>query len=119
MTAIIFSLTYIPMTFVAIYMFRELSPTFTFRIACIICIAGGWIRSFTNISNGFGVILFGYTVISLPYPIMLSSVTMICNVWLTDNERTMWTQILGLCVPIGTIVSFVLAGCVYRGQNYV
>jgi len=43
-TSIVFSITYIPMTFVAITMFRDMKPSLVFRIACINAIFGGWIR---------------------------------------------------------------------------
>jgi len=44
MTAIIFHITYIPMTFVSIKMFKDFSPSLVFRIACVNLILGGWVR---------------------------------------------------------------------------
>jgi hypothetical protein len=88
LTAIVFAITYIPMTFVAIYMFREFTPSLTFRFAIVIVVIGGWIRFLGN--DQFWVILVGYIIISLSFPILLSSTTMLCNVWLGDKERLMW-----------------------------
>jgi len=45
LTAIIFSIAYVPMTFVAIAMFRDMKPSLVFRIACGNAIFGGWIRT--------------------------------------------------------------------------
>ena len=45
MTAIIFHITYIPMTFIAIKMFKDLKASLVFRIACVNLIFGGWVRT--------------------------------------------------------------------------
>lgn len=90
LSAIIFCVTYIPMTFVAIYWFQHMRPSVVFRIACVNAVAGGWLRTISLETSTFNVILVGFTVISLSYPVMLSSVTLICNAWLSDKERTMW-----------------------------
>jgi MFS-type transporter involved in bile tolerance (Atg22 family) len=63
------------------------------------------------------MILLGYTIISLSYPILLAAVTLVCNTWLGDNERTFWTQICGLSIPIGTVVSFLMTGLIYKDPN--
>lgn len=91
MSSIVFSITYIPMTFIAIKMFKEMSLSTVFRIACVIAIIGAWIRVLAEQSKQFTWILVGYTVISLAYPILLSAVTLICNRWLGDSERTVIT----------------------------
>ncbi len=44
MTAIIFHITYIPMTFIAIKMFKDLKTSLVFRIACVNLILGAWVR---------------------------------------------------------------------------
>lgn len=91
MTSIIFSISYIPMTFVAIWMFKAMRPSTAFRIACVLALIGAWIRSFSLTTSRFGMILIGYTIISLSYPILLAAVTLVCNTWLGDHERTFWT----------------------------
>lgn len=91
MTSIIFSVTYIPMTFVAIWMFKAMQPSVVFRIGCVNILFGAWIRSVSLATDHFGMILVGYTIVSLSYPIFLAAVTLVCNKWLGDNERTFWT----------------------------
>jgi len=117
MSSIVFSITYIPMTFIAIKMFKEMKLSTVFRIASVIAILGGWIRVLAEESKSFYWILVGYTVISLSYPILLSAVTLVCNRWMGDSERTMVTQLCGLAIPIGTIVSFVLSGFIYADPD--
>ena len=104
------------MTFIAIQMFDKLKLSLVFRIACAVSILGGWIRVI-EVSETFTSILIGYCVISLSFPILLTSITLVCNTWLADSERAYWIQILGLTVPIGSILSFAIAGVVFAGED--
>lgn len=117
MTSIIFSIVYVPMTFVAIWMFKALRPSTCFRIACVILLTGSWIRSVSLATTNFGFILVGYTIISFSYPILLAAVTLVCNNWLGDHERTFLTQICGLSIPIGTVVSFAMTGIIFADDK--
>jgi hypothetical protein len=117
MSSIVFSITYIPMTFIAIKMFKEMKLSLVFRMAAVIAVSGAWIRVLSEKSKNFFWILVGYTVISLAYPILLSAVTLVCNRWLADSERTVITQLCGLAIPIGTIVSFALSGVIYSDPD--
>ena len=117
MSSIIFSITYIPMTFIAIKMFKEMKLSTVFRIATVIAISGCWIRVLAEQNKNFYWVLAGYTLISLAYPILLSAVTLLCNRWLCDSERTVITQLCGLSIPIGTVVSFALSGFIYSDPD--
>ena len=88
MCSIVFSITYIPMTFVAIWMFREFTPTTNFRVTIFVLLVGAWMRTFAGMN--FSIILAGYTIISCTFPFFLSSVTLICNSWLGPSEKMMW-----------------------------
>jgi len=105
------------MTFVAIWMFKKMRSSTAFRIACVNLLFGSWIRSVSLATDNFGMILLGYTILSLSYPILLAAVTLVCNTWLGDDERTFWTQICGLSIPIGTVVSFLMTGLIYKDPN--
>lgn len=105
------------MTFFAIWLFKVVKPSTAFRIACVNLLIGSWIRAFSLSSGSFTMILVGYTIISLSYPILLAAVTLVCNTWLGDHERTFWTQICGLSIPIGTVVSFIMTGFVYVDET--
>ena len=71
-------------------MFRDMRPSVVFRISSVIAIIGGWIRMISALTDCFLMILIGFILISLSYPILLSSVTLVCNTWLSDKERTLW-----------------------------
>jgi len=88
MANIVFHITYIPMTFVAIKLYNEVKPTLIIRLACVNLIIGGWIRIFARKSDNFTWILAGFTIMSLSYPMFLSGITLICNKWMGDTERT-------------------------------
>lgn len=88
MANIVFHITYIPMTFVAIKLFKEVRPSIVIRIACVDLIIGGWMRIFARKNDNFNWILAGFTVMSLSYPLFLSGITLFCNKWLGDSERT-------------------------------
>jgi hypothetical protein len=59
----------------------------------------------------------GYGWLSLTYPITLSGCNLIANKWFNDKERALVTSILGLCIPIGSIVSFTMAGLIFKGAD--
>lgn len=78
-TSIVFMITYIPMTFVAIFSYNHYRVSNVFRVACLNAIFGGWLRTLSMYTNTFEPIMSGFVFISFSYPFMLSSITMICN----------------------------------------
>lgn len=88
MANIVFHITYIPLTFIAIKLFNEVRPSIVIRLACFNLIVGAWVRIFARKSDNFAWILAGFTIMSFSYPLFLSGVTLICNKWLGDSERT-------------------------------
>ncbi|MFM7857605.1 MAG: hypothetical protein ACKO96_38215 [Flammeovirgaceae bacterium] len=117
MANIVFHITYIPMTFVAIKLFNEVRPSIVIRIACLNLIVGAWIRIFARKSDNFTWILAGFTIMSLSYPLVLSGVTLFCNKWLGDSERTFLIQLCGLAIPFGGIVSFAISGVIFADSS--
>ena len=115
MTSIVFNVSYIPMTFAAIYCYREYSKGLNFRVACSILLVGAWLRAFAG--TQFWIVLLGQVIISFTYPFLLSSVTLVCYSWLSAKERLVWVQILALAMPLGTMVSFLEAGVMYHGKG--
>lgn len=88
---IMYTFNYIPMTFVAICGFRDLRPSVVFRLTCVLALVGAWIRVLSYGSKNFYWILAGWTLLAMAYPVMLTSLTLVCNIWLGDKERTLWT----------------------------
>jgi len=67
--------------------------------------------------DSFWPVLVGYAWLSLSYPISLSGCTLIANKWFSDKERALVTSLFGLCIPIGSIVSFTMAGAIFEGAD--
>lgn len=55
----IFSATYVPMTFVAMFMYSKLPPQYVLRTACVIFVTGAWIRCLSSVTGSFWPILLG------------------------------------------------------------
>jgi hypothetical protein len=113
MCSIIFSILYPPMSFLAIYMFKHLKITTVLRLGAINLFLAGWFRMLVVTEDAFWPVLVGYGWLSLTYPITLSGCTLIANKWFNDKERALVTSLLGLCIPIGSIVSFTMAGIIF------
>jgi hypothetical protein len=65
----IFSATYIPMTFVAMFLYSKLPPQYVLRIACFIFVTGAWFRCLSSVTGTFWPILLGQGWISCAYPL--------------------------------------------------
>jgi len=117
MCSIIFSILYPPMTFVAIYLYKVMTITQVSRICALNLILSGWFRMLTVSTGSFWPVLVGYAWLSLGYPISLAGCTLIANKWFNDKERALVTSIFGLCIPIGSIMSFTMAGFVFEGAD--
>ena len=116
MCSIVFSFIYPPMSFVAIKMFKEMRPSIVLKISAVNMVVGGWFRMYSITDDSFWPILVGYAWLSISYPISLSAATIVANKWFNDKERALVTSMCGLAIPLGSIVSFVMAGLVFSGN---
>lgn len=117
MCPILYTLMYIPGTFIAIYLFKEWRPSPVFRLVALTGIIGVWLRQVAALNQQFMWILAGYTLMALAYPCMLTSLTMVCNIWCGDKERTFFIQFMSLSVPVGTITAFASSAIAFSGKN--
>jgi len=58
MCGIIFTATYIPMTFASIWMYKEMATHTVLRISCMLMLVGGWCRIVDD-KNIFWPVLLG------------------------------------------------------------
>lgn len=63
----------------------------------------------------FWPILMGQSIMSLGYPIFNAAISLICNKWFPDKERTLVTAICGLAIPSGNIFAFTMSGLIFQG----
>jgi len=118
MCVIIFTITYIPMSFVTAWMYTNMRLSTVLRIGTIIICIGSWFRNICTLTHTFWPVLVGTTILSCPCPIILSAVIPICNKWFGDKERSTATGILALPSPLGAIVGLVMGGLFFLHVSY-
>jgi hypothetical protein len=80
MCGIIFTATYVPMSFVSFWMYKEMKTDTVLRWGCAIMLVGGWIRMCANVENhSFWPVLLGQVIISLAQPIFYNVMAQFCN----------------------------------------
>ena len=114
MCGIIFTATFIPMTFVSMQMYKTMGTHTVLRIASVLMLVGGWGRMYA-LEGQFWPILVGQVIISLSQPIYYNVMTQISNKWFPDSERSLVTAICGLSIPGGNLVAFLLSGLIFAG----
>ena len=62
MCSTIFSATYIPMTFIAMFMYSKLPPQYVIRTGCFLFVTGAWFRYLTYFNGSF------WPILRLAYP---------------------------------------------------
>ena len=108
-TLIIFQIVYIPLNFVANYLFDKNGILFPTIIASVLYIAGSWVRLLVwENENGFYWIMIGQTVAACGQPFMLQAPPKIAATWFGDGERVLGTTIGALAGPVGCVIGFVM-----------
>lgn len=69
MCGITFTATFVPMTFVAMWMYKALRTDTVLRIACITILFGAWLRMFAADGLWWPVLL-GQVIVSLAQPVV-------------------------------------------------
>lgn len=116
--AIVFTATYIPMSFLTAWMYTHMRISTVLRAGAITICVGSWIRNICTLTSTFWPVIVGTTILSCPGPIILSAVTPVCNKWFGDKERSTATAILGLPSPLGGICGLVMGGVFFLGVSY-
>ena len=74
MCGIIFTATFIPMTFISMWMYKVMGTHTVLRIASVMMLVGGWGRMYA-IQGEFWPVLAGQVVVSLAQPIYYNVMT--------------------------------------------
>ena len=112
---IIYTFTFVPMTFVGMWLYKVMAVQNVIRLSCCIILTGCWFRVFTGVNNAFWPVLAGQVIISLAYPLVTNVMTRFSNTWFPDTERSIVTSILGLSIPTGNLVAFLMSGFIFAG----
>ena len=112
----VYNFAYVPLTLCAIRMYRTMSTATVIRIACLLLIAGAWIRNlFHYLDNVFWPLLLGQTLIACAFPILSSAITLVANRWCADTEREMVIASICIGLPLGTLIAFLWTGLSFSG----
>ena len=83
---IIPSTVYIPMSFVSAQLYNRMRTHHVVYLAAVFQILGCWTRSLAFISGtSFWPIILGTTVYVLSIPMLLSAISLIANLWFSDD----------------------------------
>lgn len=116
MCGIIFTATFVPFTFVSIWMYKVMTTGLVLRISCVMMFIGGWCRMWADVENHkFWPVLVGQVIVSCAQPIVYNVMTQFCNTWFPDDERSLVTSICGLSIPGGNLMAFLLSGFIFAG----
>jgi len=93
-------------------MYKTMSSATVIRIACVIVIAGAWIRGlfYYLAPPVFWPILLGQAVISCAFPLFSSAITLLANKWAADSERELVIALCCISIPLGNLVAFIYTG---------
>lgn len=114
---IIPSITYIPMSFVSASLYNKMRTHHVVYLAALLQIIGCWIRSFAFTFGMFWPILFGTLIYMLSVPMLLSAISLIANLWFSDDQRGTATSLMGIAMPCGSMVGLTVTGLLCVGMD--
>jgi hypothetical protein len=112
----VYNATYVPMTFLAMYMFNKMTIDWPIRVASILFLAGAWVRSLFVFGNSFWPLMIGQTLISCSFPMFACAITLIANKWFSDTEREIVVSMCGIAIPAGNLIAFIWTGLAFRSS---
>lgn len=118
MCGIIFTATFVPFTFVSMWMYKNMRTSTVLRITCMVTLIGSWIRIICPIT-GFCAILLGQVIISCAQPLYYNVITLFTNAWFPDSERTLINTLCGLSIPGGNLTAFIMSGFIFKGVEFM
>ena len=115
MCGVIFTATFVPMTFAAMWMYKVMPTHRVLQISCVMQLVGGWCRMWADVENHkFWPVLVGQIIISLAQPVVYNVMTQLCNTWFPDEERSLLIAICGLSIPGGNLMAYLMSGLIFK-----
>lgn len=109
-------LVYIPFSFIASYMFNNMRRDKVLKIAALMQIAGALTRMGSSLTQTFSPIFVGALILASTAPFGFNSISMLAEVWFSDNQRATATSMMGSADIIGALLTFGIQGVVsYNG----
>jgi len=110
-----FCLTYVPMNFVAIWMYKTFPRHQCLRVGAVLQLMGVWLRYLTILTGDYWYILAGQFVVAIAQPMIMNAISIIATVWFGDKQRALATSLAGLSNPLGGLLSLVAIGLTFSG----
>ena len=109
---------YAPMNFASASFFSRWKIHHTLKLAACMQLIGSWTRALSFIGpEYYWLIAIGSIIFSMANPLILNSISIVANLWFSDDERARATAIAGLMAPIGTLIGLGLAGALSTGVD--
>ena len=102
---------YAPMNFAAASLFAHWKNHHVLKFAASVQLIGCWIRVFSFFGQEwFWLVALGTIIFFIANPLVLGSISVISNLWFSDDERAKATAIAGLMAPLGSLIGLALTG---------
>ena len=111
------TLVYVPMNFVANWFFANWRIHHVMYLTAILELVGGWIRVLSFLNDSFWLLELGTFIFCLVGPFIMNSISLIANMWFSEDERARSTALSGMMIPVGTIMGFVITGVISHGMD--
>ena len=111
------NLLYVPMTFVAIWLYDNMRTHHVVYITVALQLVGCWIRSLAFWFDSFWPIMVGTIIFVSSVPLCTNAISLIANQWFADDERGTATALISLSIPLGSLTSLVLDGVAANGLD--
>ena len=106
------------MSFVSASLYNKMRTHHVVYLAALLQIMGCWIRSFAFYYGGaFWPILLGTVIYVLSIPMLLSAISLIANLWFSDDQRGTATSLMGIAMPCGSMIGLLISGLLCAGMD--
>ena len=79
---------------------------------------GCWVRSLAfHAGHQFWPILAGTAIYVLALPMCTNAISLIANLWFSDDQRATATSLISLSMPLGTMLSLLITGLIAAGLD--
>lgn len=113
MCAIIFPLMAIPMTFVAMRIYNNMTVRSVLLLATTLQVVGAWTRLLAFQINEFWPVLLGTGILATSHTLLLSSQNLVITQWFPINEVGQATAAIGMAVPLGSVTGMAVTGYLF------
>ena len=87
------------------------------RIAMVVSLIGGWLRSMTELNDNFTYVMAGSILLAVSSPFVMLSQSLVIKKWFPVDQYTLALSCCTAGIPLGFLISFGMTGIVFRDPN--